>query len=274
MVGAVRPDRPRGAGAARESLVGHREQIAAWLQHDLTLAKVQVLLGRRGVVVPYRTLHRYAVAELGFGRRQPTVRVADGDPGGEVQVDFGRLGLIPDPVRGARRVVHGLIFTAVYSRHMFVYPTHRQTLEEVIAGFEAAWAFFDGVFKVIIPDNLKAIVDQADATDPRFNDAFREYAQARGFVIDPARVRRPRDKPRVERVVQYVRSSFFAGEDFADLPDCRGRAATWCAQVAGQRIHGTTCARPGEVFAVEEAPLMLPAPAGPFSIPPSRAGTG
>jgi DNA-binding IclR family transcriptional regulator len=109
VVGAVRPDRPRGAGAARESLVGHREQIAAWLQHDLTLAKVQVLLGRRGVVVPYRTLHRYAVAELGFGRRQPTVRVADGDPGGEVQVDFGRLGLIPDPVRGARRVVHGLI---------------------------------------------------------------------------------------------------------------------------------------------------------------------
>jgi transposase len=267
VVGAVRPDRPRGAGAARESLVGHREQIAAWLQHDLTLAKVQVLLGRRGVVVPYRTLHRYAVAELGFGRRQPTVRVADGDPGGEVQVDFGRLGLIPDPARGARRVVHGLIFTAVYSRHMFVYPTHRQTLEEVIAGFEAAWAFFGGVFKVIIPDNLKAIVDQADATDPRFNDAFREYAQARGFAIDPARVRRPRDKPRVERVVQYVRSSFFAGEDFADLADCRGRAATWCAQVAGQRIHGTTCARPGEVFAVEEAPLMLPAPAEPFAIP-------
>lgn len=41
--------------------------------------------------------------------------------------------------------MHGLIFTGVYSRHMFVYPTHRQTLEEVIAGFAAAWAFFDGV---------------------------------------------------------------------------------------------------------------------------------
>jgi transposase len=41
---------------------------------------------------------------------------------------------------------------------------------------------------------MKAIVDQAHATEPRLNDAFREYAQARGFVVDPARVRRPRDK--------------------------------------------------------------------------------
>jgi hypothetical protein len=40
-----------------------------------------------------------------------------------VQVDFGRLGLLPDPARGVRRVAQGLIFTAVYSRHTFVYPT-------------------------------------------------------------------------------------------------------------------------------------------------------
>ncbi|HEX5349111.1 MAG TPA: hypothetical protein VFW64_18695 [Pseudonocardiaceae bacterium] len=41
----------------------------------------------------------------------------------------------------------------------------------------------------------------------------------------------------------------------------------WCAQVAGERIHGTTCARPGEVFAAEEAPLLLPAPTQAFAIP-------
>jgi hypothetical protein len=110
-------------------------------------------------------------------------------------------------------------------------------------------------------------VDQADNTEPRFNDAFREYAQARGFAIDPARVRRPQDKPRVEKCVQYVRSSFFAGEEFADLADCRVRAEQWCAQVAATRIHGTTRARPGEVFAAEEAPLLLAAPTAPFAVP-------
>jgi transposase len=267
VIAAVRPDRPRGTGAAWESVADEHERIKAWLEQGLTLTKVHLLLERRGVLVPYRTLHRYAVAELGFGRRRATVPVADGDPGVEVQVDFGRLGLIPDPARGARRVTHGLIFTAVYSRHMFIYPTHRQTTEEVIAGFDAAWAFYGGVFAVIVPDNLKPVVDHADPLQPRFNDAFREYAQARGFVIDPARVRHPQDKPRVENGVKYAQRSFFAGEEFLDLADCRARAQHWCAQTAGQRIHGTTRARPAEVFAEHELPLLGPAPDGPFAIP-------
>jgi transposase len=80
-----------------------------------------------------------------------------------------------------------------------------------------------------------------------------KYAQARGFVVDPARVRHPQDKPRVESAVRYVRGNFFAGEDFVDLADCRARAEHWCAHVAGLRIHGSTRARPGEVFTEQEA---------------------
>jgi transposase len=267
VVGVVRPRRPRGTGTAWEAIAGQREQIAAWLEQGLTLTKVHVLLGRRGVVVSYRTLHRFATTELGFGRRRVTVPVADGKPGSEVQVDFGRLGLLPDPARGSRRVAQGLIFTAVYSRHMFVYPTYQQTLAEVIAGFEAAWVFFDGVFAVVVPDNMKTIVDHADALEPRLNDAFREYAQARGFVVDPARVRSPRDKPRVERCVQYVRSNFFAGEEFRDIEDCRQRAVVWCREIAGMRVHGSTRCRPAEVFAAEEHPLLAPAPVESFAVP-------
>ena len=76
-------------------------------------------------------------------------------------------------------LVQGLIFTAVYSRHMFVWPTYRQTLADVIAGFEAAWAFFGGVFAVVAPDNMKAIVKWA-MPSTKLNDAFREYAQPGG----------------------------------------------------------------------------------------------
>ncbi len=267
VIAGVRPSRPNGKSQAWETIDGQRAQIQAWLKQDLTLTKVHTLLGRRGVVVSYRTLHRYATTELGFGQRQVTVPVADCEPGAELQVDFGRLGLLTDTEDGRRRVVHGLIFTAVYSRHMFVWPTYRQTLNEVIAGFEAAWAFFGGVFAVAIPDNMKAIVDRADATDPKLNDAFREYAQARGFAVDPTRIRSPRDKPRVERCVQYVRSNFFAGEDFQNLHDCRVRAEQWCGQVAGMRIHGTTRLRPAEVFATDELPQLKPVPDEVFDIP-------
>ena len=77
----------------------------------------------------------------------------DGEPGAECQIDFGYLGMLADPVSGRQRKVHALIFTAVYSRHMFVWLTYTQTLGAFIAGCETAWVFFGGVFKVVIPDN-------------------------------------------------------------------------------------------------------------------------
>lgn len=267
VIEAVRPERPAGHGAAWEACRAEHERIKAWLEQDLKLTKVEDLLGRRGVVVPYRTLHRYAADELGFGGRGTTVPVVDGEPGHELQVDFGRLGMMFDPATGRRRALWALIFTAHVSRHTFVWLSWRQTLEDVIVGCEAAWEFYGGVFKVLIPDNMKAIVDRADPTSPRLNVTFTEYAQARGFVIDPARVRSPQDKPRVERTVTYVRDSFFAGEDFQDLADAQRRAEVWCRIKAGMRIHGTIRARPAEVFAVEEAHVLLPVPIERYDTP-------
>ena len=267
VIEAVRPERPAGHGAAWEACRAEHDRIKAWLEKGLKLTKIEDLLARRGVVVPYRTLHRYASDQLGLGGRGTTVRVADGAPGHELQVDFGRLGMMFDPQTGRRRVLWALIFTAVVSRHTFVWLSWRQSLEDVIAGCEAAWEFYGGVFKVLVPDNMKSIVDQADPTAPRLNVTFTEYAQARGFVIDPARVRSPQDKPRVERTVPYVRDSFFAGEEFRDLADAQRRAQDWCRIKAGLRIHGTIRARPAEVFALEEAHMLLAAPTEVYDTP-------
>lgn len=270
VVEKVRPHRTDGRGQAWGQLVAQHEQLEKWLKTEhLTVVKVGELLARRGIVVPERTLHRYAleVCDVGRGRRGTTVRVADGKPGDELQVDFGKLGLIPDPDSGRNRVCQGLIFTPVVSRYTFVWLSFRQTVEDVIAGCEAAWEFYDGVFGTLIPDNMKAIVDGADSTDPRLNQAFTEYAQDRGFLIDPARVRSPQDKPRVERVVPFVRNSFFAGETFIDLADGQRRAVLWCQQRAGMRIHGTIQARPAEVFRVEEQPMLRAAPQDRYDLP-------
>jgi hypothetical protein len=111
------------------------------------------------------------------------------------------------------------------------------------------------------------VVTTADALEPRFNQAFAEYAQDRGFLVDPARVRRPQDKPRVERTVQYVRGSWFAGERFTDLADARARAEAWCRTTAGLRVHGTTAARPAQHFALVEAAHLLPVPSWPYDLP-------
>jgi hypothetical protein len=126
------------------------------------------------------------------------------------------------------------------------------------------------VFAVMIPDNMGSVVDQADPTAPRFNQAFIEYAQARGFVVDPARVRTPTDKPRVERTVPFVRNSFFAGESFIDLADAQRRAEQWCRVRAGLRTHGTHQCRPAELFALQEQPRLLAGPTTPYDLPVYR----
>jgi hypothetical protein len=110
-------------------------------------------------------------------------------------------------------------------------------------------------------------VAKADRLEPRFNQAFLEYAQCRGFVIDPARVRTPTDKPRVERVVAFTRGSMFAGETFIDIDQAQRHAEGWCAERAGMRIHGTTQCRPAELFALEEQPRLAPAPTSAYDLP-------
>ena len=262
----VRPVRPGGHGQAWDQLGACREQIEGWVKQGLSVVKIGVLLERRGVVVPYRTLHRFCVERCGFGKTAATVRVADGEPGAECQLDFGYLGLLADPVTGRQRKVHALIFTACYSRHMFVWLSFTQTLAALVAGCEAAWVFFGGVFKVLIPDNASAIVADADPVNPRFTAGWLDYAQHCGFATDAARVRSPKDKPRVERAVQYVRGNFFAGEHFTGLSPAQAAAEVWCKDVAGMRIHGTIAARPAQVFAEHEAGALLSLPV-PYDVP-------
>jgi len=271
VVAAVRPARPNGHGPAWDLLVSREEQVTAWVaggegQPALSMVKIAELLARQGCVVPYRTLHRFAVERCGFRVKTTTMRINDGEPGAECQIDFAQMGFILDPVTGKKRRVHALIFTAVVSRHMFVWLTYSQTLVAMIAGCEAAWGFFGGCFKVLIPDNLKAVVTKAEAIHPQLSVGWLDYAQHVGFATDPARVRTPQDKPRVERAVQYVRGNFWAGETFTDLAQAQERVTVWCADRAGMRIHGTTAARPAEMFNQVEASCLLPVSA-PYDVP-------
>jgi len=242
-----------------ERLAGHEERVARWLQDDdLQLTRIHELLQRDGVAISYTALRRY-VRETGLWKRSPaTVRMAQWPPGEVAELDFGRLGVLVDATTGKKQVIWALVVVLPYSRHSFVWPLTRQTLEESIAGLEAAWRFFGGVPKRVILDNFPAAIAGPDALAPRPTRGFLEYSQERGFFIDPARVRKPRDKPHVERSIQYVRERFFKGGRFRDLDDCREQAERWCREVAGLRVHGTTRQLPREVFEAEEQAKLSP----------------
>jgi hypothetical protein len=66
VVAAVRPARTGGHGAAWDALEAEREQISEWVGKDLSVVKIADLLARRGVLVPYRTLHRFAPSGVGL----------------------------------------------------------------------------------------------------------------------------------------------------------------------------------------------------------------
>ena len=259
------PTRPYGA--AWDMCVQQKEFIASHLKSRVRLSKVCRLLRRRGIEVPYGTLYRYAVAALSFGVTAATIPVADGEPGNELQLDTGWMTMLEPDVFGKRRRFRAWVFTPNVSRYRFAWPCFKETTESAIEACEAAWVFYGGVFPVIIPDNTKTIVNEADPLEPKINVTFLEYAQARGFVIDPARVRHPKDKARTERAVRDVRDDCFGGERIHGIPGARERARYWCREEYGMRRHTTTGRLPSEHFAAEEQPLLLPVPERAYDVP-------
>jgi len=259
--------RPRGDGWT--VCAAQREPIRRWLERGLRLTKIRKLLARQGAPIAYPTLYRFAVLELQFGQSAPTIPVLDGEPGQEVQIDTGWVGWLTLPLidNRKRRRFRAWIFTAVRSRHRFVYPTFEETTARAIEACEAAWEFFGGMFHVLIPDNTKAIIRKADPLAPRITPAFLEYVQARNLHIDAARVRHAKDKARVERAVPGVRDDCFAGEILTTLDDARAHALQWCRDDYGGRPHSRTQRRPREHFETEEQAALLPVPTTPYDIP-------
>lgn len=172
---AVRPERPAGHGAAWEACRADHDRIKTWLDKDLKLTKVEDLLARRGSscrTAPFTATRRRARVRRprhhgAGGRRRAGPRATD------------RLRPARDDVRPGHGTAAGAVGADLHRRgvaaHVRVVLVAQQ-LEDVIAGCEAAWDFYGGVFRVIIRDNMKAIVDRADPLQPRLNVTFTEYA--------------------------------------------------------------------------------------------------
>ena len=231
VIAAVRPARPDGHGAAWEELSAREVQIPDWVGKDgLSIVKIEELLARSGCVVPYRTLHRFAVARCGFRARGPRrCGSPTASPGWSARSISPRWGSSLDAETGRRRKVHALIFTAVVSRHMFVWLSYSADAERGDRRVRGGV----GV--------LRRGVQGPDPGQPQGRGHRRRRGQPAvehraGWTTpsmpgsSPTRpgCARPQDKPRVERVVQYVRGNFWAGETFPTWPGAQAAATDWC----------------------------------------------
>lgn len=258
---------PRARSSVHGEIARHHDYVAEHLG-TTTLATIhQRLRDEHGLTVSIASLRRYVRLEFAeeAAEGRATVLRDDPPPGSEAQLDYGHLGSWTDPASGAKRRVWAFIMTLSFSRHLFCYPVLAMTQREFLAAHVAAFEFFGGAPHRLVPDNLGSGILKSDLYDPRINRGYAELAWHYGCLIDPARVAHPKDKPRVERMVPYVRDSFFSGRRFTDLPAMRTQASSWSLEVAGQRsARPLAGARPETVFRAFEQEHLLALPRRPF----------
>jgi transposase len=96
-----------------------------------------------------------------------------------------------------------------------------------------AFEFFGGWTHEMMYDNMK----QVRLNQQQLNPLFVDFAGHYGFAIKTHRVRRPRTKGKVERMVHYVKDNFLNGRTFADMADLNTQARHWLMYTANARVH-------------------------------------
>src|SRR3984893_262308 len=138
------------------------------------------------------------------GRLKPTMRQTH-IAGEKLFVDFaGRTGEVVDGLTG--EIIPVQIFVAVLGASSFTYAAAvwSQKLPDWIAAHVRAFAYFGGVTRQTVSDNLKAGITKACFHEPMVNRTYAEMARHYGTAIVPARPYKPRDKAKVEVGVQVV----------------------------------------------------------------------
>lgn len=191
------------------------------------------------------------------------------EPGHEVQIDYARIGMLYDPVEQRNRTLYAFIATLAHSRLKFVELTFKQDQKSFVSSHLRMLRFFGGVPQRITIDNLKSGVIRPDLYEPTLNRSYREMAEHFGCFIDPARIKSPKDKGKVERDVQTVRQAvriqILTSPD-AGLAELDRLLRRWCTEDYGMKKHGTTREKPYEVFLERERPVLKPLPETDFEL--------
>ncbi len=246
----------------------YKDQIRSWLEMPHMTGKQIWRLLRENYNIPvgYTTIKRYLKKEFSYHKNKVTIRI-ETPPGEEAQVDFGYAGLMYDPDTGRTRKTYVFIMTLSYSRHKYIRFVFRQDVNTWLDCHEKAFTFFGGVPRRIILDNLKSGVVKPDIYDPSINMAYGDMERYYGFIADPAKVRKPEHKGKIERAVSTVKKHLLAGRTFDNIHDANEKAHLWCREGIGMEIHGTTKKRPYETFVNEEKHTLMPLPDKPFERP-------
>ena len=160
------------------------------------------------------------------------------------------------------------VFVAVLGASNYTYAeaTWTQGLPDWIGAHVRAFEFIGGAPELVVPDNLRSGVRKAHRYKPDINPTYQEMASHYGVAVLPARVRKPRDKAKVETGVLVVERWILAAlrrRKFFSLSELNGAIRTLLDQLNERpfrKLPGCRRSRYEEL----DRPALTPLPAQPY----------
>ena len=120
-------------------------------------------------------------------------------------VDYSGV-VVPVVNNRTGEITKAQVFVSVLgvSGYTFVHATPSQKQEDFIKSHVLAFEFYEGVPKIMVPDNLKSAIISNNKKGIVVNESYSELARHYNCAIEPARPRKPQDKAKAEQGVQAI----------------------------------------------------------------------
>ncbi|MGH8251710.1 MAG: IS21 family transposase [Steroidobacteraceae bacterium] len=173
--------------------------------------------------------------------------------GVQSQIDWGEAKV---NFHAGRRVVHFFVMTLGFSRRGFYYACADERLGQLLDAHERAFEHFGGHTREHLYDRARTVCYPDGEGRIVWNPTFKAFADYWGFEPRLCRPYRARTKGKVESGVKYLKRNFLRGRVFQDIVDLQRQLDQWNAEIADQRVHGTTHEPPILRFEQERGALI------------------
>jgi len=173
---------------------------------------------------------------------------------------------VVDPDTGEIRDAY--VFLAVLGASSYTYAeaSLSQDAGAFLSAHSRTFSFLGGVPEIVVPDNLKTGVNRPDRYEPEIARGYADLAAHYGVAVIPARVRKPRDKAKVEAGVLHAYRHVFAPMrnrtffSLLELNEAIAERVTLINERPFKKLSGSRAS----VFAELDSPALSPLPAEPY----------
>lgn len=232
---------------ARSRRIGRPSKTAAfatlvqrWLRKEPSLPTQELL--RRAKIDGYSGSKTafYALVAANRPRESAPVVRFEGLPGEFSQHDFGHVDV--RFLDGSKRRVHFFASRLKYSRFVAVTLVENERVETIIRCLARDFVAFGGLPLMAVFDRPRTIVTKAGVGREvaQFNNTFAQAIVDIGVGVEMCAPRSGNQKGSVERLVGWVKGSFFKPRKFLDEADLRAQLAAWLDEVNHKTVSRAT----------------------------------